>query len=439
MAYIYRVAFVLLLVFPLSLLAAVSSTAVYTCSMMGGDGIDGSAVAATVKRGNAVYGGSGTATCSGLTCSYFLASGSLGGTATCTVANTCPANSSLVGGVCTCTSPYVESGGSCVTSAKAVCDGLNAAGGVLNTTSVSGSGLSTCYSGTVVTASFAGFSKLAGVITSGTFFGPFKCGSSCTPVTNGSASSTAPPGATNEVSAKDCKPGEVWGQVNGLSTCAKADTTSFGGTSSAASNAGGSASNPTSGLGPNAPPTAVASTKTTDCDSSGCVTKTTFTNGTGVTVGTTTDNKPKESFCAENPGLAVCKNGSFSGGSCSSPPSCDGDAVQCAQATQAFKIACAFESSAAATSEENAYTAARAMIGDQTTGSGINSTVNISASSFDQTNLLGAEVGLSDLTVTVMGRATTLPLSGLNTWFDVLGKLLMGVTAILCMRIVARG
>lgn len=113
-------------------------------------------------------------------------------------------------------------------------------------------------------------------------------------------------------------------------------------------------------------PTSTTTTTTnTYCDGEGaCSTTTTSTytsggsgpNGTGpgsTTVpgtgpGTAGEGKPaetekqeKSSFCEENPDSPICKSTSFSGACTASAPACDGDAVQCAQAAEAWKINCA--------------------------------------------------------------------------------------------------
>ena len=113
-------------------------------------------------------------------------------------------------------------------------------------------------------------------------------------------------------------------------------------------------------------PTSTTNTTTsTYCDGAGaCSTTTSSTytsggsgaNGTGAgstTVpgtgpGTAGEGKPaetekqeKSSFCEENPDSPICKATAFSGACTASAPACDGDAVQCAQAAEAWKINCA--------------------------------------------------------------------------------------------------
>jgi hypothetical protein len=77
----------------------------------------------------------------------------------------------------------------------------------------------------------------------------------------------------------------------------------------------------------------------TSCDGATCTTSTIYYNSTGDKVGEKTQEKPKESFCQENPGLAICKEGKW-GGSCDAGFTCDGDAIQCAMARKQHESAC---------------------------------------------------------------------------------------------------
>nr|WP_315848081.1 hypothetical protein [uncultured Rhodoferax sp.] len=75
--------------------------------------------------------------------------------------------------------------------------------------------------------------------------------------------------------------------------------------------------------------------------------------------------------------------------------------------------------------------------GDQTAA--ITSTVNIGASSFDQTDMLGATSGLQDLVVNVAGMNVTVPFSQMNVWLARIGMVMQACTFLLCARIVMRG
>jgi hypothetical protein len=103
-----------------------------------------------------------------------------------------------------------------------------------------------------------------------------------------------------------------------------------------------------------------------------------------------------------------------------------------------LKIACAFENTALATVEESSYASNKSKTGDQTSSLAANSSVAISSASFDTTDAIGGAAGLSDLAISVAGHSSVLPLSGLNSWFVVLGNLLVAVTFIVCISIVGR-
>lgn len=103
-------------------------------------------------------------------------------------------------------------------------------------------------------------------------------------------------------------------------------------------------------------PTTTTTTTTTTCVEAGsCSTTTTSSTsgpgGSGTSSETTTkpsgaepdagEEKPESKpFCEENPESPICKVSSFSG-TCGAEPACEGDAVQCAQAREAFKLRCA--------------------------------------------------------------------------------------------------
>ena len=94
----------------------------------------------------------------------------------------------------------------------------------------------------------------------------------------------------------------------------------------------------------------------------------------------------------------------------------------------------------AASAESAAYDAAVAGAGgDKTADLPGNSTVNLSPSSFDQTEFLGAGSGMRDLTVSIMGKAITISFAEVNLWLARLGNVLLACTFLLCIRIVTRG
>lgn len=163
--------------------------------------------------------------------------------------------------------------------------------------------------------------------------------------------------------------------------------------------------------------------------------------GAGAAAGSTSapPSNDLSNFCAQNPTAAICKKGvdSAFSDSCSGAPACSGDAIECAIANATYKANCALNP--AAGTESAAYDAAKVLTGNQTTTLPGNGTVALSSGSFSTTELLGTATGLSDLTVTVVGRSVTLPFSSLNAWLEALGRLGQAVTFLLCLRIVSRG
>ena len=271
----------------------------------------------------------------------------------------------------------------------------------------------------------------------------------------GTSATGSYPGASGSgapAMADPCPAGSANGIVNGVTVCSPiADRNTIQADKSISTTTGATGT----AIDPLAPATATGKSSTTSCSGSTCTTTTTFTasNGT-VAVGTSTstdtlagycgshpgsavcgDPAKGSDFCADHPTSIVCVNGTFSG-TCGATPTCTGDAVQCAVAKAVFDQDCIFKTTSA---ESALYDAKKGLTGDQTTALPGNESVAISSSSFSQSNDLGGAGGISDLSITVMGRSVTLAFSQLNTWFSTLGYLLMGVTALLCVRIVARG
>ena len=102
------------------------------------------------------------------------------------------------------------------------------------------------------------------------------------------------------------------------------------------------------------PAVTTTSTTTEVCTQAGSCTTTTTTNSSSGAGSTTTSQTPggtpgdgspddpteKKSFCEENPTLSICQQTSYNASSCSAPPVCTGDAVQCAQALEVWKTRC---------------------------------------------------------------------------------------------------
>lgn len=164
--------------------------------------------------------------------------------------------------------------------------------------------------------------------------------------TGGTEATSTPAGEAPPAEAACHDRGMCSGTVSGATICVTCDSTaSETKTTKTETPAGGGA------------PITTTTTTTVACVEAGSCTTTTSTSttsgaGTGTTTEKTTapsgaepkpgEEKPEESkpFCEENPESPICKVSSFSG-TCGAEPACDGDAVQCAQAREAFKLRCA--------------------------------------------------------------------------------------------------
>lgn len=212
-------------------------------------------------------------------------------------------------------------------------------------------------------------------------------------------------------------------------------------------------------------------TTTTSCKGERCTTTTSSTDSdTGKTSNTTRDES-RDSFCGRNPRSSLCGNnfdpsgegrgdrdglgggtsgssggkgngngnggeGSSFGGQCLAGFVCKGDAVQCAMARQQHIRAC--ELFEAPSPERQAYDLAKTVQGNTTGDNPLNSTVNASTV-IDQSDVIGGGAGMQDVSLTVAGRAITLPLSSVNPYLEMLGRVLVAVSFLLAFRIVARG
>lgn len=355
----------------------------------------------------------------------------------------CPSGSTLTGSSCTCSTGFVESGSSCVNSGAAADANTLAALQQAGCTSLGSSApnLNVCIGG----RSFHGGFSAAGA----PGFSSYTCGPWSAAGTSCTASPVTPGIFGNSVDGGACPKGQSQGTVNGLVVCAPVSSTNVissgkSGSITPASSPAPATANPTSGtdspkLTNDAPASATNYNDQTTCNNGTCTTTRTFTDATGQPAGTKFTTDTQASFCAQNPGLSICTQSSFSAAPCGSPPTCSGDAVQCATARYVFETTCALQKPDSSP-EIDAFEAAKLTSGgDQTAKAEGNLAFNFSANSFDQTELLGSASGISDLTVSIMGRPLVLNFSLLNVWLARLGLLLQAITFLLCARIVIRG
>lgn len=125
------------------------------------------------------------------------------------------------------------------------------------------------------------------------------------------------------------------------------------------------------------------------------------------------------------------------GGNCQGGWACEGDAIQCAIAREQHARACKLFDDQSP--ESKLYNDNKGKEGKQTNDLPGNETVNVFGR-IDSSDALGAGgSGLSDLNITVWGKAISLPFSMLNSYLAALGNVLLAVSFLIALRIVARG
>jgi hypothetical protein len=247
------------------------------------------------------------------------------------------------------------------------------------------------------------------------------------------------------------------GSVNGVSVvvpCDETGTSSGSGTPSPGTGGGGGGTGGGSGgtgttPGPGgsntgapvttpspsgAAPGSSTNTTQTGCNQSTCTTTTTTTNkpdGTTTTqTGSTTTDKG--TYCKDNPGSPNCadKQSSFTG-ACAAT-ACNGDAVQCAIAREQYRRNCELFDA----TEASARGPAAATAGDQPGDHPGAHKSSVALGTFDQTNILAGGCP-ADMSVPVSHfGSVTLPFSKLCGPADVLGNVLVAITALACIGIV---
>lgn len=312
----------------------------------------------------------------------------------------CPANSTGTTS-CTCNAGYDEQGSTCV---QHQCPSAGTAlGGDGTMVGISGGAARTSF----CTGGCEASARMSAVDAQGNawVWGPF--------TSTGVACSMGAAGSAQSAPATQCAKGTCPGTVNGASVCVACSSTT---TTSEGSSTTTSTSTSASGVSSSTGSSGSTSSSTT-CANGSCTTSstTTTTNSDGSTSSTTaTDTKDQASFCKDNPGSAQCVSSSW-GGSCSGGYSCDGDAVQCAQAQASWKAACATE-----VDPSNAYyqdgvagLGAGDTPGDHPRNSA--SVVDVSLSSrISDTPLFGVSGDcIADKTLSLHGFSLTLPWS---TW-----------------------
>lgn len=344
----------------------------------------------------------------------------------------CPANSSLSGSNCVCSSGYVEQNGACVVPPSKCADlkGQPAYYRFDPPTSVTPP-IGGSYCPTDGAASACGASVVGGM---GSIVGGVKkwslyhveyTGSPCTPSTGGGGDATL----------TACK--GTSSVLNGVVVCVPPSDRNV-----IQSGKTTTTSNPVApGAAPGSSGTTTSS-DSTECVGSKCTTTTTTTTtaADGTTSQTTqTKEQPKDDFCTSNPRASACVVSSLSAMPCAASDVCDGDAIQCAINAKAKATQCALEKTADS-ADTDVLTLAKAETGNRTLDLPGNSAVTLGSTSFDTSDAIGAAVScIADKSVTVAGHVVSIPFSGVCVHLAMLGNVLLAVSFLLAGRIVIRG
>jgi hypothetical protein len=363
-------------------------------------------------------------------------------------ANSCPAFSVAVGDLCACQAGYAPDGAGtqCVLPDANECASRRTDAAEDYEMAVWNKRTTACSGGCVVQGAYAA-GKTDG---SGTIYDAKATGATCDPnAATGSGDNTAGDDATP--APVPLEPGQCSGTVNGTAVvvpCGAGTTTK---TESKTTTQNGDG-------------TKTTVEKSTECvDGGGCktTTTTTGTSATGAQTGknvTVTDGvdfqdrnslggqggaatpgeqEDQPGLCEEYPDIPACKESTFSS-SCAAgaAPQCDGDAVQCAIASEQHRRNCAFFDQTNTSSEQGTAAVAAGVEGD-TDHPNRNPTEH-EIGTFDQTNLIGGSCPADRILGT--GTATvSIPFSQICGPASSLGLLLVGITALSCIAIVFRG
>lgn len=276
-----------------------------------------------------------------------------------------------------------------------------------------------------------------------------RTGKVCAAGREGEGASSAPTASDGTPSEKSCaEKGEGFATMGGVTVCSGPS----------------SSTKTTSSKVTTTPTSTTTSTTTTSCRGSECSTTTTSTytsggsgpGGTGpgsTTVpgtgpgtsgegeGEVKEDESKDSFCQENPDSPICKISSF-GGACApgASPTCDGDAVQCAQAAEAWKIRCALLTEPT----DAAYLKGKAIAagGSDDVVSPVDPT---KVATVDVAGIVTAAGGVRTLsascipspTFSVMGSSFTLDTSLFCEFASIIGYMMVAASTVIAVRMIA--
>lgn len=357
-----------------------------------------------------------------------------------TNSESCPANSTLSNGLCTCAATYTENGGTC--DPPPLNDCAEHAGGEAGEYSgLGGVGLKTVCVQDSVTTNSGDPAQPGCVLTGQADFAagtPLHwvahmtwTGGKCLPgaYEPGGTDPTVP-NTPDEPDSTTCAPPKLPGTVNGQTVCVDAGPSD---PKQQTSNSSGTETKPdgtTVGTG---------TTSNTECTPTTCTTTTTTTTTTTLPGGSPTSETTTNTGtcsrsspgCGEEPGED--EPSSF-GGTCGAAFACDGDAIMCAVALEQHNRNCALFVEASA--ESDLYNAEKGKTGTQYE----NENVALGTGAFNQSNALGAGAQcIQDRNITVMGNAITLPFSIICSTLQHFGSILIFISFLMAYRIVSRG
>lgn len=322
----------------------------------------------------------------------------------------------------------------CQKTADEICASLGDLGSSDSKWLYKGSGLSTCRGDCVFIPESSGYDKTTGytigwgkLINQG-----LSCGSTADTESKGySDSDPDKPADAPHAGEKGYCPGTYNGATIWVKCSSTNETTKTDNTTTQTQTSGSTSTTGT---------TSTSTTSRTSCDGSNCTTTTTTTttNADGTkTDKTETSSKPQADFCTANPNATACKKpeGSF-GGSCSAGFSCEGDAVQCAIAREAYKRNCELleKETPESTLGKNIASGEDRPVGHPGNSPEI---VNVSGN-INQTNPYGGSCP-PDINLNVYGKTVIVPLSNACDIFKWMGYIAVAFTMYAAARITMSG
>lgn len=324
---------------------------------------------------------------------------------------------------------YQPSTNTCVDNCPS--DGTQLPGAGMGTVFEAGNGLTNtvCLAGCEASAFMAGKHEGKNYV-----WGPIRAtGRSCV------TASPTPPGTAEPNPA--CPVGKCPVTLNGSQLCVPCSETKQDTKASSSETAASASSGATPGPGQT---TTQSGSSSTTCAGDTCTTtgQQTVTKPDGSTeTKSTTTTQSKGDYCKENPKAGACVGSESTWGGTCQAFTCDGDAVQCAQARGAWELACQLKTEATdptvqAGTEAIAGTG-EAAIKDQL---GMNtSQVFDLASRLDSTSLFGTPGACpSDTTLSLGIGSVTLPFASMCPQLNLVGVAMMGLAYLIAAFIVFR-